>query len=84
MVRQSALVETYITSVERLLFYSTEIPQENFDTPTGQDVMDEWPRSGAIKCDGLRVRYRHDLPEILHGVSFDIKSGSKVIAHNIS
>lgn len=36
------------------------------------------PIQGAVKLDGVRYRYNPDGPEILRGLSFDIKSGATV------
>ena len=37
-----------------------------------------WPASGAIVCKGLKCKYRVDLPIVLHGIDFEVESGSKV------
>jgi len=38
----------------------------------------QWPEKGVVSIKDLRVRYRQDLPVILHGVSFDIPPGCMV------
>eukprot|EP00038_Savillea_parva_P031360 m.85584 g.85584 ORF g.85584 m.85584 type:complete len:1326 (-) comp9635_c0_seq3:82-4059(-) len=88
MVRQSALVETYMTSIERLLFYGKHIMVEqecqqddtDFDGKIGHRQLElaDWPRNGEVIVRELRARYREDLPEILHGISFVARSGTKV------
>jgi ATP-binding cassette subfamily C (CFTR/MRP) protein 4 len=101
MVRQSAQVETMVTSVERILYY-TRIPAERREILAGaqgkakesaakvqanSNAMDmthavvvsppppSWPSKGALRIEGLRARYRDDLPEILRGVSMSIPGG---------
>ncbi|THH11785.1 hypothetical protein EW145_g436 [Phellinidium pouzarii] len=37
-----------------------------------------WPSSGHIRVDNLSARYTPDGPEVLHGVSFEVKSGERV------
>lgn len=73
MVRQSALVETYMTSVERLLYYSRRVVREE-DDPTAEEKSDvnvlvtpdsSWPSSGTCNsvCDGCARSlpwYRHN------------------------
>eukprot|EP00041_Stephanoeca_diplocostata_P028981 m.843155 g.843155 ORF g.843155 m.843155 type:complete len:374 (+) comp23472_c0_seq11:3275-4396(+) len=86
MVRQSALVETYMTSVERLLYYSRRVVREEDGTMDTEKrnpkvlVAPEhtWPSEGAIVCSNLHARYRHDLPDVLHGVTFVASAGSKL------
>ncbi|EIW71721.1 hypothetical protein TREMEDRAFT_67926 [Tremella mesenterica DSM 1558] len=43
-----------------------------------KDVPEDWPRTGDIEVKDLCARYGPDLPEILHGVSFDVKGGERV------
>ena len=37
-----------------------------------------WPSSGSINVENLGARYSTDGPEVLHGLSFEIKSGARV------
>ncbi|KAJ3232274.1 Canalicular multispecific organic anion transporter 1 [Chytriomyces hyalinus] len=37
-----------------------------------------WPADGKVDIQDLVLRYRPDLPPVLHGVSFAIEAGSKV------
>jgi ABC-type multidrug transport system fused ATPase/permease subunit len=131
MMRQSALVETYMTSVERLSHYANQLESEEEslakalppDSPgallppassaafvaaaaTGQSgpgagadssvslrvrsrersssfekppsAAGLWPREGALRLEGLRVRYREDLPEVLKGITADLTGFKKV------
>jgi hypothetical protein len=70
MVRQSALVETYMTSVERLLFYSNEIVVEGDGEELCPDLghphlhqapleHSDWPCNGELVVEGLHARYRY-------------------------
>merc|ERR1712137_206080 len=75
MVRQSALVESYMTSFERLLTYSQLSHEANAGAlEPGSD----FPRKGAIKVSGLKMRYREDLVEVLKGMDFECVGGVKV------
>ncbi|KAJ7657296.1 hypothetical protein DFH06DRAFT_1269382 [Mycena polygramma] len=37
-----------------------------------------WPASGDLRVEGLSARYSEDGPEVLHNISFHIKSGERV------
>eukprot|EP00656_Telonema_subtile_P013916 TRINITY_DN17074_c0_g1_i7.p1 TRINITY_DN17074_c0_g1~~TRINITY_DN17074_c0_g1_i7.p1 ORF type:complete len:460 (-),score=73.76 TRINITY_DN17074_c0_g1_i7:220-1599(-) len=77
MVRQTAQVETMMTSVERILHYAN-VPSEHIATKELMEPVQSWPANGQIQIRDLRVRYREDLPLVLQGVSLDIPAGSSV------
>jgi len=80
LTRQTAEVENYLNSVERVVHYSRsdlmqqeaphEIP-ENKPAPA-------WPEKGAIEFKDLSMRYRPGLPNVLHGISMSIRGGEKI------
>jgi len=75
MVRQTALVESFMTSFERLSTYARlEMELDNIRDDAGPN----FPSVGAIAMSGLRMRYRDDLPEVLKGVDFACAGGIKV------
>lgn len=37
-----------------------------------------WPWSGQIQMNNVQLRYRPDLPLVLHGVTAEIEGGEKV------
>ena len=63
-------------SLERIQGY-IDIEQEPPATESGQPPA-SWPTSGEISVQKLSARYTPDGPNVLHGLSFDIKSGEKV------
>jgi ATP-binding cassette subfamily C (CFTR/MRP) protein 1 len=69
ITRQSAEVENYMNSVERVVHYSRgdlieqEAPHEKPDVRPPK----EWPSQGAIKIQDVRMSYRKDLPDVLRG-----------------
>eukprot|EP00756_Hemistasia_phaeocysticola_P028921 Hpha_TRINITY_DN16199_c4_g4::TRINITY_DN16199_c4_g4_i1::g.7307::m.7307/K05673/ABCC4; ATP-binding cassette, subfamily C (CFTR/MRP), member 4 len=75
-VRQSAQVETFMTCVERVLHYATQLPQEGADLPPS--APEGFPASGEVGLQGLCVRYREDLPVVLRDVTATVPSGKKV------
>eukprot|EP00755_Sulcionema_specki_P021424 Sspe_Gene.74191::Locus_45697_Transcript_1_1_Confidence_1.000_Length_4003::g.74191::m.74191/K05673/ABCC4; ATP-binding cassette, subfamily C (CFTR/MRP), member 4 len=76
-VRQSAEVESYMTSVERLRAY-TALPVEGGGDATAQQVPPSWPSAGAITLKGLSLRYRPGLPLVLKDITCHIDGGQKV------
>ncbi|KAH8073189.1 ATPase [Aureococcus anophagefferens] len=80
MIRQHALAETYMTSVERLAHYRDGLDSEVRDGPRSfnDDDDDPWPRTGAVVFETVSCRYRHDLPLVLSQVNVRLDAGSKV------
>lgn len=75
MVRQSALVESFMTSFDRLVAYSrlpAELDQGREELPSG------FPAKGVLTVSKLCMRYREDLPEVLRDVEFSCPGGVKV------
>ncbi|KAJ7696072.1 multidrug resistance-associated ABC transporter [Mycena rosella] len=75
-VRVSNSLQLDANSLERVLEY-IEIEQEPKPTKAGVPPA-YWPASGAIRADNLSAKYSADGPEILHDISFEIKSGERV------
>ncbi|KAK3698830.1 hypothetical protein QZH41_016034 [Actinostola sp. cb2023] len=74
-VRQSAEVENMMTSVERILEYTDLEPEALPET----DVKPRkgWPDKGRITFENMSFSYHKTLPNVLHNVSFQIKSMEK-------
>ncbi|XP_032238396.2 ATP-binding cassette sub-family C member 4 isoform X2 [Nematostella vectensis] len=75
-VEESAEVENIMTSVERVVEY-TSLP------PEGEKVTDvipppDWPDKGKITFDNMSFSYHQSLPEVLHNVTCVIKPSEKV------
>ncbi|KAB5592292.1 ABC transporter C family [Ceratobasidium theobromae] len=80
MTRQSAEVENYMNSVERVLQYTKngDTPQEKPYVVTDKIPPKSWPHSGAIEFRDLHMTYRPGLPPVLRGVSLAIHGGEKI------
>ncbi len=65
-------LESRMTSVERLSFYSDLLPEKEFSP---SELI---PQSGKLEFRNIQLRYANHLPYVLNGVSFEIASGSKV------
>ncbi|KAK2664213.1 hypothetical protein Ddye_002787 [Dipteronia dyeriana] len=67
----------YIVSVERLEQYM-HIPNEAKTITEGRQPADNWPATGKVEINNLKVRYRPDAPLVLRGISCVIEGGHKV------
>jgi len=77
VMRMFANLEATFTSVERVIYYIKNIPQERPTTSSKPPAAD-WPHAGAIEIRDLRMRYRDDTPVVLKGLSASIKGGQRV------
>ncbi|KAF7375203.1 ABC protein [Mycena sanguinolenta] len=79
--RQSAELENYMNSVERVVHYSRKdlIPQEAaYESDKDHKPPPEWPSHGVVEFKNLKMSYRPGLPNVLHGISMNIHAGEKV------
>ena len=74
MVRQSALVENFMTSVERVLDFGTNVEQE-VDVAGGEEGGEE---VGEVVVAGASMRYGEGEQLVLDGMSFASKQGDKI------
>jgi len=68
-VWKSIETENYMTQMERLEHFQ-KIPQESQD---GDDLPENWPTTGKVEFEDVVFRYRPELPDVLHGISFDVR-----------
>ena len=78
LVRQIAEVENDMVGAERIMHYANTLEQEAPHKVTGTQPPASWPADGAIKFDNVRMRYREELPDVLKGLSIDVKANEKV------
>ncbi|KAH7319538.1 P-loop containing nucleoside triphosphate hydrolase protein [Rhizoctonia solani] len=69
-------LEVQGNSLERIQSY-LEIEQEVAPVPEKVPPA-HWPSSGNITVENLTARYSSDNPAVLHGLSFEIKSGERI------
>ena len=75
-IRVFSDIESRMTSMERLKFYSN-LPAEkghSLEIPKIED----WPEKGEIVFENVSVRYADHLPLVLKGVSFSIRHGERI------
>ncbi|KAF7330282.1 ABC protein [Mycena venus] len=81
VTRQSAELENYMNSVERVVHYSRKdvIPQEAaYESDKDHKPPPEWPTRGAVEFKNVEMNYRPGLPNVLHGISMSINAGEKI------
>ncbi|KAJ7039618.1 ABC protein [Mycena alexandri] len=81
VTRQSAELENYMNSVERVVHYSRTdiIPQEAaYESDKDHKPPPDWPSRGVVEFKNVEMSYRPGLPNVLHGISLSIKPGEKI------
>ncbi|PPQ77123.1 hypothetical protein CVT25_010817 [Psilocybe cyanescens] len=80
LTRQTAEVENYLNSVERIVHYSRSdlMKQEAAHEIPENKPATEWPQTGAIAFQDVSMKYRLGLPNVLHGISMSIRGGEKI------
>ncbi|PPR03680.1 hypothetical protein CVT24_007801 [Panaeolus cyanescens] len=80
LTRQTAEVENYLNSVERVAHYSQKdlMEQEAPHEIPDRAPRPSWPERGQIHIKELTMKYRPGLPNVLHGISLDIRGGEKI------
>ncbi|CAK5276339.1 unnamed protein product [Mycena citricolor] len=79
--RLSAEVENYMNSVERVVQYARGdiVPREAaHESLPGNKPAPEWPTAGAVEFKNVVMAYRPGLPNVLHGISLNIRAGEKI------
>uniref|UniRef100_A0A8H7XP05 P-loop containing nucleoside triphosphate hydrolase protein n=1 Tax=Psilocybe cubensis TaxID=181762 RepID=A0A8H7XP05_PSICU len=76
LVRYFNDLEVQANSLERVRRY-LDIEHESEATEAGKPPA-AWPTSGSLEVEGLSARYSAKGPEVLHNVSFSVKSGERI------
>lgn len=75
-VRQLAELENNMNSTERIHYYGTELDEE---APLNLiDLPKNWPAKGEIIFNNVDMRYRPNLPFVLHGLTLHVKAGERI------
>ena len=78
LLRAMTLGENDMNSVERIVNYATELPQEAAYRKPEMTPQEPWPSNGEVVFDNVSLSYRPGLPLVLKGVSLNIKGGEKI------
>uniref|UniRef100_A0A8R7P4J3 ABC transporter C family member 2 n=1 Tax=Triticum urartu TaxID=4572 RepID=A0A8R7P4J3_TRIUA len=77
VLRLASLAENSMNAVERVGTY-IELPSEAPPVIEDNRPPPGWPSSGIIKFEDVVLRYRPELPPVLHGISFIVNGSEKV------
>ncbi|KAH6830702.1 multidrug resistance-associated protein 2 [Perilla frutescens var. hirtella] len=77
VLRLASLAENSFNAVERIGTY-IELPSEGSSIIEGNRPPPGWPSAGSIRFEDVFLRYRPELPHVLHGISFTISPSDKV------
>ncbi|KAF9620671.1 hypothetical protein IFM89_013971 [Coptis chinensis] len=77
VLRLASLAENSLNAVERVGTY-IELPSEAPGVIESNRPPPGWPSSGLIQFENVVLRYRPELPPVLHGLSFTVSPSEKV------
>ncbi|KAG6695776.1 hypothetical protein I3842_09G114600 [Carya illinoinensis] len=77
VLRQASRAENSLNSVERVGTY-IDLPSEAPTIIESNRPPPGWPSSGLIKFEDVFMRYRSELPPVLHGLSFTVPPREKL------
>ncbi|KAI4371822.1 hypothetical protein MLD38_010126 [Melastoma candidum] len=77
VLRLASLAENSLNAVERVGTY-VDLPSEAPPVVESNRPPPAWPSSGSIKFEDVILRYRPELPPVLHGLSFFVSPSDKV------
>lgn len=71
------MMDARMSAVERIVEYIEKNPSEkDFDAPLPQDS--NWPHEGKIQIKNIFFRYRPELPNVIRGITMEIKAREKI------
>lgn len=78
-VRLGAVAENSFNAVERVLYFADTQPEAPRFLKYNMTEKDEaWPSKGAVQFNDVKMRYRPDLPEVIKGLTFDVKPAEMI------
>ncbi|KAG2386093.1 hypothetical protein C9374_002539 [Naegleria lovaniensis] len=78
LVRCAVEAEAAMNSVERVLYYCEEIPQEAPKSIESTKPPEDWPQKGEIELRNVYLKYREELDFVLRDLSLHINPRDKV------
>jgi ABC-type multidrug transport system fused ATPase/permease subunit len=80
LIMLMAELQSRFNSVERLQYYSTNVPQESAwqHAEDATNVPNNWPHEGKIEFSNMEMSYRPGLPPVLKNVSAVIQPQAKI------
>ena len=77
-VRYSADLESYMTSVERILEYSLIKPEAPLESEVDKKLPQDWPQTGEIEFKDVSLQYNESPQPVLKGINCLLSGGEKV------
>eukprot|EP01091_Cochliopodium_minus_P010616 TRINITY_DN2850_c0_g1_i3.p1 TRINITY_DN2850_c0_g1~~TRINITY_DN2850_c0_g1_i3.p1 ORF type:complete len:720 (-),score=229.12 TRINITY_DN2850_c0_g1_i3:506-2665(-) len=77
-IRNMVESENYMTSVERILHYSNNVPMEPPAILESNRPPENWPSEGKIEFKNVYVKYRPSLPPVLKNINFTVRPREKI------
>lgn len=77
-IRQSAELESQMTSVERIIEYTELTSEPSLESDAKNAPSADWPQSGNIEFKSLNLRYIENGSRILRNLSFRIDAKEKI------
>ncbi|XP_068202669.1 ATP-binding cassette sub-family C member 5-like [Palaemon carinicauda] len=78
LMKMKSEFQSRFTAVERLVEYSYELESEASWEDPGKDPPRGWPEFGKVEMNKVCLRYRPNLPLVLHSIEAIIKPGQKI------
>eukprot|EP00753_Platysulcus_tardus_P008155 PLAT157.1.p1 GENE.PLAT157.1~~PLAT157.1.p1 ORF type:complete len:1459 (-),score=711.94 PLAT157.1:104-4480(-) len=79
VVKAQSSLELNMTSLERVLTYTSQLPQEAAAVVADcRPPTDSWPRGMSLQLKDIVVRYRPELPPALNGLTLRIEGSQRV------
>lgn len=77
-VRQTAELESQLTSIERILVYSSLEEEPMIDSKPETKPPDDWPMKGSVEFKNVSLKYSRQGAYILRNISFTIMPEEKI------
>ncbi|XP_032671366.1 probable multidrug resistance-associated protein lethal(2)03659 [Odontomachus brunneus] len=77
-IRQTAELESQLTSIERILEYSNLEEEPMIDSKPETKPPDDWPMKGLVEFKNVKLRYSHHDDYILRNISFTVLPEEKI------
>ncbi|CDR42490.1 CYFA0S09e04698g1_1 [Cyberlindnera fabianii] len=78
LLRALTQVENNFNSVERLLEYAYDLPEEGPFENEASKPEASWPQHGSIRFEDVSLAYRPGLPLVLKNATFDVNGAEKI------
>lgn len=77
-MRQVAEVENSMNSVERIIYYATEVEQEAPHLLPSKKPPPSWPSEGRVELKNVVLKYRPELAAVLKDISMSFNAQEKI------